>query len=173
MTPDESVVVEDQVQHEHWMALALEQAKISAEAGEVPVGAVLVADNELLAAAHNAPIASQDPTAHAEIRVLRQASQSRGNYRLPGTTLYVTIEPCTMCVGALIHARVERLVFGAREPRAGAVVSQQRLLEAGYYNHGIKVIEGILADSCGQIMQAFFRDRRRASQGQEPDLAGD
>ncbi|MDA0929179.1 MAG: tRNA adenosine(34) deaminase TadA [Proteobacteria bacterium] len=164
MTPDQSPAEEIQAQHERWMALALEQAKFSAREGEVPVGAVLVADNELLAAAHNAPISSHDPTAHAEIRVLRQASQSLGNYRLPGTTLYVTIEPCTMCVGALIHARVERLVFGAREPRAGAVVSQQRLLEEGHYNHRIQVLEGILADSCGQIMQAFFRDKRAESQ---------
>lgn len=146
--------------HEKWMRLALEQAELAASAGEVPVGAVLVAGDELLAAAHNAPISSHDATAHAEIRVLRQASHSRANYRLPGTTLYVTIEPCTMCVGALIHARIERLVFGAREPRAGAVASSQRLLEDGSYNHQIEVVEGILADSCGQIMQVFFQSRR-------------
>ena len=151
---------EEVQQHEHWMALAMEQAEIAAGEGEVPVGAVLVAGDELLASAHNAPISSKDPTAHAEIQVLRQASKFRGNYRLPGTTLYVTIEPCTMCVGAMIHARVERLVFGAREPRAGAVTSRQRLLEEDYYNHRIQVVEGILADACGQMMQSFFRQRR-------------
>lgn len=163
MTPDMNGIENARAHHERWMRVALEQAEIAAAEGEVPVGAVLVAGDELLAAAHNAPIGSNDPTAHAEIQVLRQASLSRGNYRLPGTTLYVTIEPCTMCVGAMVHARVERLVIGAREPRAGAVVSQQRLLDADHYNHRIQVVEGILADCCGQIMQDFFRARREGN----------
>lgn len=147
-------------QHEFWMRQALDQARLAAACEEVPVGAVLVADGELLAAAHNQPIRGQDPTAHAEILALRQASQSRQNYRLPGTTLYVTIEPCTMCVGALVHARVELLVFGAREPRSGAVVSQQKLLDDSCLNHKVGVVEGILSDSCGELMQSFFRARR-------------
>ena len=148
------------VQHEFWMRQALEQARLAAACEEVPVGAVLVVDGKLLAAAHNQPISRQDPTAHAEILALRQASQIRQNYRLPCSTLYVTIEPCTMCVGALAHARVDLLVFGAREPRAGAVVSQQKLLDDSCLNHKVGVVEGILSDSCGELMQSFFRARR-------------
>ena len=147
-------------QHEFWMRQALEQARLAAACDEVPVGAVLVADGELLAASHNQPISSRDPTAHAEILALRQASQIRQNYRLPGTTLYVTIEPCTMCVGALVHARVDLLVFGAREPRSGAVVSQQKLLDDSCLNHKVAFVEGILSDSCAEMMQNFFRARR-------------
>ena len=115
--------------HERWMTLALKQAEAAAQAGEVPVGAVLIAEGEVLAEAHNRSIIAQDPTAHAEILALRAAANRRQNYRLPRTTLYVTIEPCTMCVGALIHARIDQLVFGAREPRSGAVVSQHNLLD--------------------------------------------
>ncbi|MDD9891749.1 MAG: tRNA adenosine(34) deaminase TadA [Gammaproteobacteria bacterium] len=148
--------------HEHWMRLALEQAKLAREIDEVPIGAVLVdsASNELIAAAYNRPVSENDPTAHAELVVLRQASQSRNNYRLPGTTLYVTIEPCTMCVGALMHARISAVVFGAREPRAGAIVSQQELTKANYFNHRLSFEEGILADECGSIMQEFFQSKR-------------
>ena len=149
-----------QEQHEYWMGQAIEQARLAAANAEVPVGAVLVADGELLAAAHNQPIKSHDATAHAEILALRQGAKLRENYRLPGTTLYVTIEPCMMCVGALVHARVELLVFGAREPRAGAVVSRQKLLDDSTLNHRVRYLEGILAQSCGQIMQEFFRARR-------------
>ena len=148
------------VNHERWMALALKQAEAAAVAGEVPVGAVLVAEGAVLAEAHNRPISAQDPTAHAEILVLRAAARIRQNYRLPGTTLYVTIEPCTMCVGALLHARVEQLVFGAREPRSGAVVSHQNLLDSLDLNHKVHYQEGILAKECGKIMQAFFQTRR-------------
>lgn len=161
MHSESTVEAEEPISHEYWMRIALEQATIAAEAGEVPVGAVLIAGGKLIASAHNQPISRNDPTAHAEIQVLRQASQSLANYRLPGSTLYVTIEPCTMCVGALIHARVAQLVFGAREPRSGAIVSGQRLLEEGQFNHRIQVVEGILADSCGQIMQTFFQEKRK------------
>ncbi len=161
MPPDSSIKTEELLSHEYWMKLALEQAAKAAEAGEVPVGAALVLEGKLIASAHNAPISQNDPTAHAEIQVLRQASQSLANYRLPGSTLYVTIEPCTMCVGALIHARVAQLVFGAREPRAGAVVSSQKLLAEGQFNHRIQIVEGILAESCGQIMQTFFQEKRK------------
>jgi tRNA(adenine34) deaminase len=119
-----------------WMRQALVQARIAAEHDEVPVGAVLVdAAGDLIAAGHNQPIGACDPSAHAEIMVLRAAAQKLGNYRLPGTTLYVTLEPCVMCVGALVHARVERLVYGAAEPKTGAIESAQRLFESGEFNH--------------------------------------
>lgn len=145
---------------EHWMQLALEQAQLAAAVGEVPVGAVLIKDNQLVASGFNQPISSCDPTAHAEIVVLRAAAKNLSNYRLPGTTLYVTIEPCTMCVGALIHARVERLVFGATEPRAGAIVSAARLLDGAQFNHRIAVQGGVLAETCAAVMQQFFRKKR-------------
>ena len=146
--------------HERWMTLALKQAEAAAQAGEVPVGAVLIAEGEVLAEAHNRSIIAQDPTAHAEILALRAAAIRRQNYRLPRTTLYVTIEPCTMCVGALIHARIDQLVFGAREPRSGAVVSQQNLLDRASFNHKVRYREGVLAKECGNIMQVFFQSRR-------------
>lgn len=145
---------------EHWMQLALEQTRLAAANGEVPVGALLVKDNELITSGFNQPISSCDPSAHAEIVVLRAAAQKLANYRLSGTTLYVTIEPCTMCVGAMIHARVERLVFGAPEPRAGAVVSTARLLEGTQFNHRITVVGGVLAEQCAAVMQQFFREKR-------------
>ena len=147
--------------HEYWMRQALVQAQIAADHGEVPVGAVLVADGKLLGKGFNQPISSHDASAHAEICALRHASQIRQNYRLPGSTLYVTIEPCTMCVGALVHARIATLVFGAREPRAGAVVSQQQLLDARYYNHKVDYLEGILRDECAELIQMFFRHKRQ------------
>lgn len=145
---------------EHWMRQALRCAAEAAERGEVPVGAVLVRDGVMLAEASNQPIGSCDPTAHAEISVLREAAKKEKNYRLPGTTLYVTIEPCTMCVGAIIHARVDRLVFGAREPKAGAVLSQKRLLEHSSVNTSVDVTEGVLASECSQLMSDFFAYRR-------------
>ena len=143
-----------------WMALALEQAALAAEAGEVPVGAVLVKDGELVAAGFNQPIGRCDPTAHAEIVALRAAAQTLNNYRLPDTTLYVTIEPCAMCAGALVHARIRRLVFGAAEPRAGAVASSLQLLAGEQLNHRVEVEGGVLGDECGALMKAFFRNRR-------------
>ena len=146
--------------HEHYMKQALQLAAQAGERGEVPVGAVLVQDDKVLATGTNASITLNDPTAHAEIQALRDAARTTGNYRLPGTTLYVTIEPCTMCVGALIHARVAFLVFGAREPRAGAVVSRHRLLQSPAHNHRIHHIEGILQAECAQQIQQFFQAKR-------------
>jgi tRNA(adenine34) deaminase len=143
-----------------WMQLALEQARLAESQGEVPVGAVLVIGEALVAAAYNAPISGCDPSAHAEIAVLRKAAGQLHNYRLPTSTLYVTIEPCTMCMGAIIHSRVQRVVFGAREPRAGAVVSQLKLAEQDFYNHRVEVTEGVLADECGALVSSFFRSRR-------------
>lgn len=147
-------------QHERWMTVALEQAQLARAAGEVPVGAVLVAAGEIIGLGSNQPIRAHDASAHAEICALRYASHKRQNYRLPGTTLYVTIEPCTMCVGAMMHARVGSLVFGAREPRAGAVVSQQSLLQAPWFNHRMTYTEGIMQEACAELMQSFFRERR-------------
>ncbi len=149
--------------HEHWMQLALLQAQQARARDEVPVGAVLVKDSILLAQGYNQPITSSDPTAHAEIVALRSAAAESGNYRLPGSVLYVTIEPCTMCVGALIHARVDTVVFGAREPRAGALVSQQQLAEQSFYNHRLKVVEGVLENSCAALIKSFFSERRRGN----------
>lgn len=143
-----------------WMRAALEQAENAAAVGEVPVGAILVADDKMLAAAFNSPISNKDATAHAEVLALRRASQIQQNYRLPGTTLYVTIEPCTMCVGAMIHARIKRLVIGAKEPRAGAVISQHRLLDNTSYNHQIEYEAGVLEDECGKLLQEFFKAKR-------------
>ncbi len=146
--------------HEHWMRQALMLAQQAADAGEVPVGAIVVQDDEIIGRGFNQPIRACDPTAHAEIVALRSASQFRNNYRLPDTTLYVTIEPCTMCLGAMIHARVDRLVFGAREPRAGAAVSQASVLDTQHYNHRMSFLEGVLADDCSALMQNFFKERR-------------
>ena len=145
-----------------WMQQALAQARIAASMNEVPVGAVLVdAGGELLAAGHNQPISACDPSAHAEIVTLRQAALKLHNYRLPGTTLYVTLEPCTMCVGALVHARVKRLVYAASEPRSGAIESAQRLFETGEYNHRPEIEGGLLAAESSALLTAFFKARRR------------
>ena len=149
-------------QHKYYMEQALELAREAGERDEVPIGAVLVRDNEIIGRGYNQPIASHDPTAHAEILALREAAERCSNYRLPGSILYVTIEPCTMCVGALIHARVQQLVFGAREPRAGVVVSQQHLLAQGFYNHAVAVTEGVLAEKSAALLQDFFAARRVA-----------
>lgn len=143
------------------MQLALEQARLAADAGEVPVGAVLVQDGELVAQAGNAPICSHDPTAHAEVRVLREAAQRLNNYRLPGTTLYVTLEPCPMCAGAMIHARVERLVYAASDPRTGAAGSVFELLQDERHNHCVSVEGGLLAEDSAELLRSFFRARRR------------
>ncbi|WP_297696695.1 tRNA adenosine(34) deaminase TadA [uncultured Eudoraea sp.] len=144
-----------------WMQRALVQAGIAAENDEVPVGAVLVdAGGDLVAAGHNQPIGACDPSAHAEIMVLRAAAQKLGNYRLTGTTLYVTLEPCVMCVGALVHARVERVVYGAVEPKTGAIESAQRLFESGEFNHKPEIVSGVLADECAALMTEFFAGKR-------------
>ncbi len=144
------------------MGRALEWAARAARNGEVPVGAVVVRDGEVLGEGANQPIGSHDPTAHAEIVALRAAAAHVGNYRLPGASLYVTIEPCTMCAGALVHARIRTLVFGAREPRAGAIVSTTNAIENAALNHRVEVVEGVLADDCSALLKAFFRERREA-----------
>jgi tRNA(adenine34) deaminase len=142
------------------MRLALEQAARGRAMGEVPVGAVVVVGGEVVAAGCNQPITAVDPTAHAEVIALRAAARALGNYRLTGATLYVTIEPCLMCVGAMIHARIDLVVFGAPEPRAGALVSAVRAHETPGLNHQLLVLGGVLEDECRALMQDFFRDRR-------------
>jgi tRNA(adenine34) deaminase len=143
------------------MREALAAARRAADAGEVPVGAVVVMDHVMVGHGFNQPIASSDPTAHAEIVALRDAAGRAGNYRLTGATIYVTVEPCLMCVGAMVHARIGTVVFGATEPKAGALVSTQRAHEHPALNHRLEVIGGVLAEECGELMQMFFRDRRR------------
>ncbi len=145
-----------------FMARALALAEVAAGLGEVPVGAVLVVDDAIVGEGYNQPISSNDPTAHAEVVALRNAAGCAGNYRLPGSTLYVTLEPCTMCVGAIVHARVERLVFAAREPRAGVVCSQGSDLDRSFYNHRVAWQEGPLAAESAALLKAFFRERRES-----------
>lgn len=144
------------------MQQALTLARQAANDGEVPVGAVLVdgAEGLLLGQGRNGPIGRCDPTAHAEILALREAAAKMGNYRLPGAVLYVTLEPCMMCVGALVHARIERLVFGALEPRTGAVVSREQGLASSAHNHRVAVTAGVMQEDCTALLQEFFRERR-------------
>lgn len=145
---------------EQWMQRALALAAQGESLGEVPVGAVIVHNGQLLGEGFNQPINSSDPSAHAEIVALRQAAAQAQNYRLPGATLYVTLEPCTMCVGALVHARIARLVYGTTEPKAGAVVSQAQLLDAAYVNHRVEYQGGVMASDCQHQLSQFFRARR-------------
>ena len=147
-------------QDDHWMERALWLADRAAAQGEVPVGAVLVRDDRVLGEGFNQPVTSNDPSAHAEICALRDAAAREGNYRLPGSTLYVTIEPCTMCFGALMHARVARLVYGATEPRAGVCESQLHLPEQGFYNHRLTVTGGVCAQQAAERLRRFFAARR-------------
>lgn len=163
--------VEFSEQDEGFMQRALELAREGEALGEVPVGAVLVANSQVIGEGFNAPISRHDPTAHAEIVALRAAAAGLGNYRLEGATLYVTLEPCTMCVGALVHARVARVVFAAVEPKAGSLVSARRQLESGYYNHVFAFEGGLLADESGRLLSEFFR-RRRAEQKFRQDGSG-
>lgn len=145
---------------ERWMRHALAAAQQAATAGEVPVGAVLVREGKLLAAAGNAPIGLHDPTAHAEVLVMRAAAAQLADYRLGGTTLYVTLEPCAMCAAAMLHARVERVVFGAWDPRVGAVGSRLNLFQMPGQNHRIDFIGGVLATECGAVLKRFFAAKR-------------
>ena len=146
-----------------WMRYALNRARHAGERGEVPVGAVVVLNGELLAEGTNEPISVNDPTAHAEIVAIRRAAELLRNYRLTGATLYVTIEPCQMCVGAMIHARVARLVYGAPEPKAGAVESAMRAHEHPSLNHRLEVQGGVLEAECREVIQQFFAGRRQAN----------
>lgn len=143
-----------------WMRRALRLAQRAADAGEVPIGALVIRDDKLLGAAANGPIANADPSAHAEILALRRAARRANNYRLPGATLYVTLEPCAMCAGAIVQARIARVVYGASDPRAGAAGSVFNILESDQLNHRTQVLAGVEAEASAALLQAFFRQRR-------------
>ena len=147
---------------EFYMAKALQLAEQAGAIGEVPVGAILVKDGEIVGEGFNQPISGCDPTAHAEIVAMRNAAKNLNNYRLNDCDLYVTIEPCTMCVGAMVHGRIRRVLFGALEPRAGALQSQLQLMDQSHYNHSIEWQGGVLAQQCGDLISSFFRRKRKS-----------
>ncbi|MDO4894490.1 tRNA adenosine(34) deaminase TadA [Moraxella sp.] len=151
----------DEQDHD-FMNIALDLAKQGARSGEVPVGAVLVYDNQIIAQGFNCPISTCDATAHAEMVAIRRACESLDNYRLMGATLYVTLEPCTMCLGAIVHSRINRVVFGASEPKSGVVISQEKLNEKSYFNHSLLVEGGLFAEQSKALLQAFFKERRKS-----------
>ncbi|MDF2940427.1 MAG: Cytidine/deoxycytidylate deaminase family protein [Gammaproteobacteria bacterium] len=148
------------MQDEQFMRHALMLAKKAEEAGEVPVGAVMVLDNEIIAEGYNQPILSHDPSAHAEMIAIRAAAKKLSNYRLLNTTLYVTLEPCTMCLGAMVHARIKRLVYAASDPKTGVIESAAKLANSTFFNHRLEVSSGILADESAAMLRAFFQSRR-------------
>jgi tRNA(adenine34) deaminase len=143
-----------------YMRMAIEQAQLAAQAGEVPVGAILVKDGQVISKAFNKPIATHDPSAHAEMLALREAALAEQNYRIPGSTLYVTLEPCAMCSGAMLHARVDRVVYGAPDPKTGAAGSVLDLFSSKQINHQTSVEGGIMSEECGQLLREFFKGRR-------------
>ena len=145
---------------EKWMRIAIQEALKAKEEGEVPVGAILVKNNYLIAQAHNQPISNNDATAHAEVQLIRAAGLAQENYRLPGTSLYVTLEPCAMCLGAIMHARIERLIFGAHDSQTGVCGSCDNLINAKFFKHKIKIAGGVLEKECKQILKKFFISRR-------------
>lgn len=147
-------------QDQQMMSLALEEAGRAYDEGEVPIGAVLILGDEIIARGHNRSIALSDPTAHAEILALRRGAEKLGNYRLPGATLYVTLEPCLMCAGAILQARLDRIVFGAFDPKAGAVTSLYRVLNDERLNHSVEITYGIHKERCGEILSRFFQEKR-------------
>jgi len=151
----------DRATAECWMREALVEARKAEAEGEVPVGAILLLNGKVMGRGHNSPIRTNDPTAHAEILALRQGGRYCSNYRLPGSVLVVTVEPCVMCVGAMIHARVEELIYGAADPKAGAAASCFQLADSSVLNHRIQVTSGILEEECGSLLKAFFAERRR------------
>jgi tRNA(adenine34) deaminase len=143
-----------------FMQCAFEQAQLAAAAGEVPVGAVLVRNGQIISKAFNKPISNHDPSAHAEMLALRDAAEAEQNYRLPGSTLYVTLEPCAMCSGAILHARVDRVVFGALDPKTGAAGSVLDVFSSKQINHQTSVEGGVMGEECGQLLRSFFKERR-------------
>ncbi len=156
-------VKENQTADEFYMQLALDLAKSAAQAGEVPVGAIIVKDGVIIGRGSNAPIGKHDPTAHAEIQAMRDAAQYLGNYRLVDCTLYVTLEPCAMCTGAIQHARISRLVYGASDPKTGACGSVVNLMAEPKLNHHAKITSGVMANECGAVLTSFFAARRKKS----------
>lgn len=156
-----------QARDRYWMQQALALAERAAALGEVPVGAVVVKDNQLIGAGFNQPISSHDPCAHAEIIALRAAAQALGNYRMPGTTLYVTLEPCSMCAGAMVHGRIERLVYGATEPKAGVAASQETFFSRTFLNHRVSVTGGVESAAASALLSDFFRHRRQLKKAEK------
>ena len=150
-----------------WMRLALEQARLALQAGEVPVGAIIIKDGEVVGSGFNRNLLDKDPTAHAEVVALRQAAARLENHRLPGCTLICTIEPCAMCAGAMIHARISRLVYGAADPKAGAAGSVLEIANHPRLNHRLEVTPGVLAEQCSELLRNFFAEKRRLSE--EPE----
>tara|TARA_B110000305_G_C19455469_1_gene650648 strand:- start:1381 stop:1854 length:474 start_codon:yes stop_codon:yes gene_type:complete len=148
---------------EKWMKIAISEANLAINEGEIPVGAVLIQNSKLIAKAHNRPILNNDPTAHAEVEVLREAGQKLKNYRLSGSTLYVTLEPCAMCLGAIIHARIERIVFGASDPKTGVCGSKVDLTSEAFFHHKVQVKGGVLEKENKEILQSFFKSKRKTS----------
>ncbi|ARU87680.1 tRNA adenosine(34) deaminase TadA [Pseudomonas sp. M30-35] len=153
----------DRSQDQHFMREALLLAEQGAALGEVPVGAVLVQDGKILGRGFNCPISTHDPSAHAEMVAIRDAAVQLDNYRLPGSTLYVTLEPCSMCAGLIVHARVERVVFGATEPKAGVALSRGEFFSQAFLNHRVMIEGGVLAQECSEVLSAFFKARRASS----------
>ena len=151
----------DRSQDERFMREAMELARQGAERGEVPVGAVLVQDGEVIGRGFNCPISTSDPSAHAEMVAIRAAAAAVQNYRLPGSTLYVTLEPCNMCAGLIVHSRVGRVVYGATEPKAGVAVSRGQFFDQAFLNHRVLVEGGLLAEQCSEMLSQFFRQRRQ------------
>ena len=145
---------------QQYMRMAIEQAQLAAQSGEVPVGAVLVKDGQVISKAFNKPIANHDPSAHAEMLALREAALAEENYRIPGSTLYVTLEPCAMCSGAMLHARIDRVVYGASDPKTGAAGSVLDIFASKQINHQTSVEGGIMSEECGQLLPDFFKGRR-------------
>ena len=146
---------------ERWMKVAISEANLAINEGEIPVGAVLIQNGKLVAKAHNQPILNHDPTAHAEVEVLRKAGKKLKNYRLSKSTLYVTLEPCAMCLGAIMHARIERIVFGASDPKTGVCGSKADLTSEAFFTHKVKVDGGVLEEENKEILQSFFKSRRK------------
>ncbi len=146
---------------EYWMQKALQLAARAAQAGEVPVGAILVLDDVMIAEGYNCPITTHDPTAHAEMVALQKGAEQIGNYRLVNTILYVTLEPCIMCAGAMVHARIKQLVYGASEPKTGAIFSRTNILDQSFLNHRVEHAGGLLAEQCGALLSQFFQARRK------------
>ncbi|WP_426149940.1 tRNA adenosine(34) deaminase TadA [Pseudomonas sp. DC3000-4b1] len=156
-------LIVDRSRDTHFMQRALELAERGAALGEVPVGAVVVHQGEVIGQGFNCPISTHDPSAHAEVVAIREAAAALGNYRLPGTTLYVTLEPCSMCAGLIVHSRIARIVFGATEPKAGIVQSQGRFFEQSFLNHRPMLEGGVLAEACATLLSGFFKSRRGGS----------
>ena len=148
---------------EKWMKIAISEASVAKNEGEIPVGAVLIHNNKLIAKAHNQPILNHDPTAHAEVIAIRKAGKKLNNYRLAGSTLYVTLEPCVMCLGAIMHARIDRIVFGASDPKTGVCGSKADLTSEAFFTHKVKVDGGVLEEENKEILQSFFKSKRKAN----------